>query len=73
MEERGYKADRELINREAPSFITVVEKARDGEVDGIILTIDAFGHEPELLREVLVFAAEEGVAVTFAPDRTSSA
>ena len=72
MSERGYKADRDLIKREAPSFISAVERAKDREVDGIVLTIDAFGNEPELLRDALVFAAEEGVAVTFAPDSERS-
>jgi hypothetical protein len=66
--ERKYKADRELIAREAPSFIEAVQKSKAGETDGIILTIDAFGNEPELLREVLVYAAEEGATVIFAPD-----
>ena len=66
--ERGYKSDREWIKRDAPSFIEAVEKSRDGSSEGIVLTIDAFGNEPELLREVLVYAAEEGVTVIFAPD-----
>jgi hypothetical protein len=82
LEERKYKADRGLIAREAPSFIEAVQKSKagetdgivltidafGGETDGIVLTIDAFGNEPGLLREVLVYAAEEGVTVIFAPD-----
>lgn len=68
MTKRSYKADRDLIQREAPSFIEAVQKGKTGDTDGIVLTIDAFGNEPELLREVLVYAAEEGVAVIFAPD-----
>lgn len=68
MGERKYKADRDLIAGEAPSFIEAVQKSKAGETDGIVLTIDAFGNEPELLREVLVYAAEEGVTVIFAPD-----
>lgn len=68
MGERKYKADRNLIAEEAPSFIKAVQKSKAGETDGIVLTIDAFGNEPELLREVLVYAAEEGVTVIFAPD-----
>lgn len=68
MPERSYKADRGLIQREAASFIDAVEGAQREGRDGIVMTIDAFGNEPELLREVLVYAAEEGVAVTFAPD-----
>jgi hypothetical protein len=65
---RKYKANRDLIQREAPSFIRAVQSGKSGDTDGIVLTIDAFGNEPELLREVLVYAAEEGVSVIFAPD-----
>lgn len=68
MPERGYKADRALIQREATSFIDAITEVKRKDRDGIVMTIDAFGNEPELLREVLVYAAEEGVAVTFAPD-----
>jgi hypothetical protein len=68
LEERGYKADRDWIKRDAPSFIEAVENSRSGTSEGIVMTIDAFGNEPELLREVLVYAAEEGVTVFFAPD-----
>ncbi len=73
MGQRKYKADRALIEKEAPSFIEAVGRGKTGETEGIVLTIDAFGHEPELLREVLVYAAEEGVAVIFAPDSERAA
>jgi hypothetical protein len=39
-----------LIQREAASFIDALEEVQRGDRDGIVMTIDALGNEPELLR-----------------------
>jgi hypothetical protein len=59
--------DREVYLREhdAGGFIEAVRKAR--KADTLILTIDAFRAQPEVLYVALDYAKDEGVAVTMAP------
>jgi hypothetical protein len=61
--------DREIYLREhgAPRFIAAVSRTRK-EADTVIMTVNAFGGEPETLYVALDYAYHSGVAVTMAPD-----
>lgn len=61
-----------ILKKHAPDFIRAVEAGVSGEHEMIIMTIDAFRGEPELLEAALSYAYDRGVAVTFAPDSDAS-
>ncbi|GAA4550029.1 hypothetical protein [Amycolatopsis samaneae] len=56
-----------LRRHNAKSFIKAVTGAR-AENTQLILTLQAFYREPELLYTALVYASARGVAVTMAPE-----
>jgi hypothetical protein len=61
--------DREVYLRRhnASRFIAAVETTRQ-EADTVVMTIKAFGGEPEVLYVALDYAHHSGVAVTMAPE-----
>jgi hypothetical protein len=61
--------DREVYLREhgALRFVVAVDRTRK-EADTVIMTVKAFGGEPETLYVALDYAYHCGVAVTMAPD-----
>jgi hypothetical protein len=61
--------DREVYLREheAGNFIEAVQGVQKEKVDTLIMTLDAFWGEPELLYVALNYARDEGVTVTMTP------
>lgn len=61
--------DREVYLREhnAANFVTAVTDTRTKEADTVIMTLDAFAGEPELLYVALDYARSNGVTVTMVP------
>jgi hypothetical protein len=61
--------DREVYLRDldAANFIIAFTDARKNKIDTLIMTLDAFEHEPELLYVALDYAKHSGVTVTIAP------
>lgn len=56
----------EKIRAEAPKFIEAVDDSKDKD-RVLIMTLDAFANEPELLHACLWYAYSNGVAVNMAP------
>lgn len=58
--------DREVYLRDhnAANFITAVNDARGDTIDTVIMTLDAFHQEPDLLYVALDYAKHNGVTVT---------
>jgi hypothetical protein len=54
------------LKRAAPEWIKAVQHAKEEEAD-VILTLDAFVGDPQLLFDALWFAHDRGVAVMLAP------
>jgi hypothetical protein len=61
--------DREVYLRDhnAPSLITAVTDARANDLDTVIMMLDAFHGDPELLYVALDYARSQGVTITMAP------
>jgi hypothetical protein len=61
--------DREVYLREhdAGEFIEAVQSAQTKQADTLIMILDAFWGEPELLYVALNYARDQGVTVTMAP------
>lgn len=61
--------DREVYLREhdAGNFIEAVKGAQTEQADTLIMMLDAFWNEPELLYIALNYARDQGVTVTMAP------
>ena len=63
-----------LIERGAPRFIPSVRRALADKADaGIVLTLDAFTEEPELLYACAWYAAVHGVPLHLAPTASPQA
>lgn len=62
------KEELAVMEEHAPSFLLAVKAVKEGEIDAILMTVDAFGYEPELLVLALRHAQNEGAPVTMAPD-----
>lgn len=60
------KASIDMIKDEAPNFIKAVERAAESEAD-ILLMLDAFAGEPELLYNCLWYAQQRNVCLRFVP------
>jgi hypothetical protein len=65
--------DREVYLREhdAGNFIEAVSSTQTKQADTLIMMLDAFWNEPELLYVALNYARDQGVTVTMAPPRES--
>lgn len=61
--------DREVYLREqnAGEFIEAVQSTQTKQADTLIMMLDAFWGEPELLYVALNYARDQGVTVTMAP------
>lgn len=56
------------LQRSVPKWVKAVREAKPRDADfGVILTLDAFADDPQLLFDALWFAHSEGVRVTLAP------
>lgn len=54
-----------------PEWIKAVENARGGDAN-LIMTLDAFADDPQLLFDALWFAYDRGVTVVLAPPSETS-
>jgi hypothetical protein len=61
--------DREVYLREhdAANFIETVKNTQTRKADTLIMMLDAFWNEPELLYVALSYARDQGITVTMAP------
>jgi hypothetical protein len=61
--------DREVYLREhdAANFIEAVKNTQTEQANTLIMMLDAFWHEPELLYVALSYARDQGVTITIAP------
>jgi hypothetical protein len=57
-----------LQKHDAARFIDVVERARKGHADYVLMTVKAFAGEPDPLYVALNYAYHEGMAVTMVSD-----
>lgn len=58
---------RRVVGASAPAYLDALDAVRRGEADVLMMTISAFVNEPELLRDALLLAHNEGVEVCMAP------
>lgn len=56
-----------LREHDAGEFIEAVQSAQTKQADTLIVMLDAFWGEPELLYVALNYARDRGVTVTMAP------
>ncbi len=66
--------DREVYLRQhdAGNFVEAVSGAQTKKADTLIMMLDAFWNEPELLYVALNYARDQGVTVTMAPPSESN-
>jgi hypothetical protein len=65
--------DREVYLREhdAGQFIEAVNSTQTKKADTLIMMLDAFWGDPELLYVALNYARDQGVTVTMTPPKTA--
>jgi hypothetical protein len=56
----------ELLKQTVPEWVKTVQKSKEKDAN-LIMTLDAFADDPQLLFDALWFAHDEGVAVMLAP------
>lgn len=61
-----------LREHDAGNFIEAVRSTQTEKADTLIMMLDAFWHEPELLYVALDYARDQGVTVTMAPPSQDS-
>lgn len=52
-----------IIQRDAPDIFDMVHQAKEGDIDKVVFTIDAFASEPELLHAVVWYITSQGLTV----------
>lgn len=56
----------ELLKQTVPEWVKAVQKSKEKDAK-LIMLLDAFAGDPQLLFDALWFAHDEGVAVTLVP------